>query len=192
MQSNQSDRAGESRDLRGCLLAPLFSCVFVTLGKRESILSSGYKVPESVLVIIYALTGEVLLIERADCAGFWQSVTGSKDTPQESFRDTAVREVWEETGIDVTKQGVSLVDWHLENVYEIYPGWRWRYQPDITHNREHVFGLRLAEPESCRLNPIEHTRQLWLPFLGAADLCYSASNAEAILQIPNFDSKFKP
>ncbi len=149
-----------------------------------------FKLPESVLVVIYAASGEVLLIERAESPGFWQSVTGSKDTVDESFGDAAMREVWEETGIDVGRRDVCLTDWSIENVYEIYPAWRRRYHPDVTHNLERVFGLRVTKPEVCRLNPREHVRQTWLPRLEAADRCYSPSNAEAILLIPSFDGKF--
>ena len=61
--------------------------------------SRGYKLPQSVLVIIHSPCGQVLLIRRVD-SGTWQSVTGSKDRPDESYWDTAVREVREETGLD--------------------------------------------------------------------------------------------
>ena len=57
-----------------------------------------FKIPQSVLVVIHTPTLDVLLIRRAvdapDGQAFWQSVTGSKDSPQEDWRDTAVREVW--------------------------------------------------------------------------------------------------
>ncbi len=84
-----------------------------------------YKIPESVLVVIYTPRGDVLLIRRAD-AGTWQSVTGSKDQAQESWAATAVREVQEETGINALHPQCRLHDWQLENVYDIYPAWRWR------------------------------------------------------------------
>ena len=51
------------------------------------------KIPESVLVVIHTPDLQVLLIERADKPGFWQSVTGSKDTLEESLHETARREV---------------------------------------------------------------------------------------------------
>ena len=98
-----------------------------------------YKVPESVLVVIHTPAREVLLIHRADATGYWQSVTGSKDHPQESWADTAVREVQEETGIAVGSMQVpaeNLRDWKLSNIYEIYPVWRHRYAPGVTHNTE--------------------------------------------------------
>ena len=37
-----------------------------------------YKIPVSVLVVVYTPELEVLLLERADKPGFWQSVTGSQ------------------------------------------------------------------------------------------------------------------
>jgi dATP pyrophosphohydrolase len=60
-----------------------------------------YKIPESVLVVIHTPEREVLLMERADRPGFWQSVTGSKDRPDEELFEVAVREVAEETGIRI-------------------------------------------------------------------------------------------
>ena len=142
-----------------------------------------YKIPASVLVVIHTPELEVLLIERADAPGFWQSVTGSKDTPNEAYRATAIREVREETGIDASAQDHWLVDWAVENVYEIYPGWLRRYEPGVTHNTERLFGLQVPLPKPVRLNPQEHTAQVWLPWLAAADRCFSPSNAEAILQL---------
>jgi dATP pyrophosphohydrolase len=141
-----------------------------------------YKIPESVLVVIHTRQRQVLVIERVDQAGFWQSVTGSRDTPHEALMQTALREVFEETGI--TASPVQWSDWGVENVYEIYPGWRHRYAPDVTHNTEHVFGLCLPAPCAVTLNPHEHTASLWLPYREAADVCFSPSNAEAILLLP--------
>ncbi len=143
-----------------------------------------FKIPESVLVVIHTPLREVLLIERADQPGFWQSVTGSRDSLSEALHDTALREVQEETGISANPG--ALVDWGLSNVYEIYPAWRHRYAPGITHNTEHVFGLCVAADAAVRLNPREHTAWQWLPFQQAADRCFSPSNAEAILLLPRF------
>ena len=142
---------------------------------------SAYKIPESVLVVIHTPALEVLLLERADAPGFWQSVTGSKDFAGEQWAATARREVGEETGI----RGGELVDWALENVYEIYPRWAARYAPGVTHNRERVFGLCVAEGTPVQLAPREHLRWQWLPWAAAADACFSPSNAEAILQLPH-------
>lgn len=141
-----------------------------------------FKIPRSVLVVIHTPALQVLLIERADRPGFWQSVTGSLDRDDEPLADTARREVAEETGITA---GV-LHDWALENVYEIYPTWRHRYAPGVTHNTEHVFGLTVPQALDVTLNPREHLAHAWLPWREAADRCFSPSNAEAILQLPRF------
>jgi dATP pyrophosphohydrolase len=145
-----------------------------------------YKIPESVLVVIHTPALEVLLIERADKPGYWQSVTGSLDAPDEPLEQTCRREVAEETGIDTDAAGGVLRDWALANRYEIYPVWRHRYAPGVTHNTEHVFGLTLPARVPVRLNPREHLAHLWLPWQEAADRCFSPSNAEAILQLPKF------
>jgi dATP pyrophosphohydrolase len=148
-----------------------------------------YKIPESVLVVVHTPALEVLLIERADKPGYWQSVTGSKDRVDEPLLDTCVREVAEETGIAIGSDAVprhALRDWGLSNVYEIYPVWRSRYAPGVTHNTEHVFGLTVPPGLAVRLNPREHLRHQWLPYRAAADRCFSPSNAEAILHLPRF------
>jgi dATP pyrophosphohydrolase len=147
-----------------------------------------YKIPQSVLVVIYTPSGQVLLIRRAD-AGTWQSVTGSKDFVNEDWADTAVREVHEETGIDARHPQCQLQDWQLENVYDIYPAWRWRYHPEVSRNTERVFGLRVPEPAPVTLSPAEHTDWQWLHWQAAADQCFSASNAEAILMLPRFQNQ---
>lgn len=146
-----------------------------------------YKIPESVLVVIYTPALEVLLIQRAGTdvgVEHWQSVTGSKDRWDEPWHETAAREVREETDIDVGAPGVLLTDWQLENVYDIWPQWRHRYAPEVTRNRERVFGLCVPNVQPVVLNPREHVRWQWLPWLAAADLCFSASNAEACLLLP--------
>jgi dATP pyrophosphohydrolase len=147
-----------------------------------------YKIPESVLVVIHSPELDVLLIERADKPGYWQSVTGSKDFPEEALPDTAAREVWEETGVAVGAPGAvprkNLRDWQLSNVYEIYPVWRHRYAPGVMTNTEHVFGLLVPRDIPITLAPREHLQYLWLPYREAADKCFSPSNAEAILQLP--------
>jgi dATP pyrophosphohydrolase len=151
-----------------------------------------YKIPESVLVVIHTAGLEVLLMERADRPGYWQSVTGSKDTPEERLIDTAVREVGEETGIIIGSPGVpmkNLREWQLSNVYEIYPVWRHRYAPGVTKNTEHVFGLQVPRDIPVALSPREHLDFVWLPYREAADKCFSPSNAEAILQLPNYPTR---
>lgn len=143
-----------------------------------------YKMPQSVLVVIHTPALDVLLLERADAPGFWQSVTGAKQTPDESWEHTAVREVAEETGIDARAPGCVITDWGLENVYEIYPRWRHRYAPGVTHNTEHVFGLCVPAGTPVRLAPREHMAYQWLPWREAVQRCFSPSNAEAIAWLP--------
>lgn len=140
-----------------------------------------YKQPVSVLVVIYTRALDVLLLERADYPGYWQSVTGSRDDA-EPLRDTAVREVREETGLDALSY--SLADWQQQNVYEIYPKWRHRYPPGTTLNTEHVFGLELPGQVAVQLAPREHVSWQWLPWQQAAEKVFSPSNRAAILELP--------
>lgn len=142
------------------------------------------KIPRSVLVVVHTAALEVLLLERADPPGFWQSVTGSLDHEDERFETAAAREVMEETGIDA--RAGRLTDWGLENIYDIYPRWLHRYAPGVTRNTERVFGLMVPAGTPVLLSPREHTACRWLPWREAADACFSPSNAEAILLLPQF------
>jgi len=142
----------------------------------------GTKIPVSVLVVIHTPDLRVLLLERADHPGFWQSVTGSVDRADEPLAATCRREVLEETGIDAAD--FSLSDWQLENRYEIYPHWRHRYPDGVTQNTEHVFGLMLPDALPVRLAPREHLAYAWLAWEDAAGRCFSWSNAEAIRSLP--------
>ena len=143
---------------------------------------SRYKIPESVLVVIHSPDLQVLLLERADHPGFWQSVTGSRASADEPLLQTCLREVQEETGID--PDPAAITDWQLENRYEIYAHWRARYAPGVTRNTEHVFGLLLPAPLPVRIAEREHLRAEWLPWREAAERCFSWSNVEAIRQLP--------
>ena len=144
-----------------------------------------HKIPVSALVVIYTPDLDVLLIERADHPGFWQSVTGSQD-PGETLLETAIREVGEETGFDAGRH--PLCDWNVSNVYEIYAVWRHRYAPGVTHNTEHVFGLRLPGRLEPTLAPKEHRDFRWLPWRDAANEVFSWSNRQAILMLPEKDA----
>ena len=142
------------------------------------------KIPISVLVVIHKSNGEVLLIERADKANFWQSVTGSVDSLNEDLGVAAAREVLEETGIDVDSLPAgSLQNMHHQIEYEIYPQWRHRYAPGVTRNAEHWFSLLAPDETQVQLAPREHVAYQWLPFTNAASKCFSRSNGEAILQL---------
>ena len=153
-----------------------------------------YKIPQSVLVVIYTKELDVLLIERADRPGFWQSVTGSRDSLSEPLVRTAIREVFEETGIRVVnkvarpeKHEVSIAcleDWKTENVFEIFCVWRHRFAPGVTENTEHVFSLLVPEKYPVVLAPKEHLNSAWLPYREAAEKCFSYTNRNAILELP--------
>lgn len=142
----------------------------------------GFKIPESVLVVVHTPELRVLILERADRVGFWQSVTGSKDHVDELLADTARREVFEETGI-VAGAG-RLTDWNHTIEYEIYPEWRARYAPGVVCNKEHWFGLLVSPEPSVRLAPREHLNYAWLDYREAARRCFSPSNCAAILELP--------
>jgi dihydroneopterin triphosphate diphosphatase len=139
-----------------------------------------HKLPVSVLVVIHTLALDVLLIKRADAMGLWQSVTGSLDALDEPLDQTARREVSEETGI----AGGVLRNWQRHNVYDIYERWRHRYAPGVTQNTEHVFGLTVPAGTPVILSPREHVAFEWLPWQEAAARCFSPSNREAILLLP--------
>ena len=149
-----------------------------------------YKIPRSVLVVIYTPLGKVLLIERANeegqASGVWQSVTGSLDHDNESFADCAAREVMEETGLDASAAAHALSDWHLENTYDIWPHYRHRYAPSVSRNTERVFGLCIPQPVAVQLAPREHVNQIWLPWNEAALKVRSASNEQAIARVARF------
>ena len=142
----------------------------------------GNKIPISTLVLVHTRALDVLLIERADFAGHWQSVTGSQEHG-ETLVETATRELLEETGLDASLYG-GVRDWDLTNVYEIFPQWRHRYPPGTTHNTEHVFSLEVPAPVAVMLAPGEHVSYEWLPWREAAARCFSWSNRDAILLLP--------
>lgn len=143
---------------------------------------TGHKQPVSVLVVIYTAALDVLLLERAAHPGYWQSVTGSREG-DESMQATAVREVAEETGLNTSQ--FELSDWNKTNHYEIFAEWRHRYAPGITKNTEHVFGLLLPERQVISISPTEHCQWRWAAWQEAAEACFSASNREAILELPS-------
>tara|TARA_B100000686_G_scaffold331249_1_gene394523 strand:- start:1243 stop:1704 length:462 start_codon:yes stop_codon:yes gene_type:complete len=136
-----------------------------------------YKDPISVLVVIYTSNLQFLLLERADHPGYWQSVTGSKHQG-ETLSQTATRETAEETGLNT--DNFLLTDLRLQNTYEIFQEWRWRYAPNVTHNTEHVFSLLLPKPVPVEVSPREHLRYAWLPQKEAIEKVFSYSNAKAI------------
>lgn len=141
-----------------------------------------FKTPISVLVLIHTVDLQVLIMERADKKGFWQSVTGSLEQ-DETPLETAIREVQEETGLDLKvmdDRQYQLEDWQTSNVYEIYPHWRYRYAPGVTHNTEHLFGLTLHKPLAVQLAPNEHINYEWVDWRDAAQRVFSWTNVDAL------------
>lgn len=138
-----------------------------------------YKMPVSVLVVVYNNNHQILLLERADKSGYWQSVTGSQEAG-ETLEQTARRELAEEAGIIST----DIVDWQLSSVFEIYPHWRHRYAPGVTHNTEHVFSVCIDASTPIKLSPREHLRYQWCPLEQAAEQVFSPSNRAALIQLP--------
>jgi dihydroneopterin triphosphate diphosphatase len=139
-----------------------------------------FKRPESVLVVVYDHHHQVLLLQRLDDADFWQSVTGAMEGLETPYQ-TALREVKEETGIDILQQGYTLKNEQRINHYPIRSAWRYRYAPEVTHNKEHVFSLEVRPEQPIRLT--EHSTYLWLPADQAAAKVWSDSNRRAILQL---------
>jgi dATP pyrophosphohydrolase len=139
----------------------------------------GFKLPESVLVVVHTPQLDVLLLERAAQPGFWQSVTGSREPDDPDLEAAARRELSEETGLSAG----TLTDWRLTNRYEIWPQWRSRYAPGVTHNTEHVFGFTVPDTAVATLDPAEHTSQLWLPWQQAMEKTFSPTNRDAIWQL---------
>ena len=139
-----------------------------------------YKTPVSALIVIHTPDLQILLLERADKSGFWQSVTGSIE-PGETPYDAAIREVKEETGLDAL--AYDFQDWHTSNIYEIYPHWRYRYAPGVVENTEHLFGLCLPAPLPVTLAPNEHTRYEWVDWRVAAKRVFSWTNVDALKRL---------
>ena len=139
-----------------------------------------FKTPISALVLIYTVDLQVLIMERADKPSYWQSVTGSLEQAETPLQ-TAIREVQEETGLDAAKY--TLQDWHASNIYEIYPHWRHRYAPEVTHNTEHLFGLLLPEPLPIKMAPNEHVQYEWVDWREAAKRVFSWTNVDALSKL---------
>ena len=134
------------------------------------------KKPISVLVLLHDHAGQILLLERLNPPGFWQSVTGSLEEGETPFQ-AALREVQEETGIRLPEN--TLRDWRHSTVYEIYEHWRHRYAEGVTHNTEHWFSAAVSRSTPIRLS--EHRAYVWLDVEAAAERVFSPSNREIIL-----------
>ena len=137
-----------------------------------------YKNPNSVLVVIYAeSTNRVLMLQRKDDLEFWQSVTGTLEEGETSWQ-AAVREVKEETGIDIIAEHLNLIDCNESVVFEIFPHFRYKYAPNVTHCREHWFLVAVKQEFEPILS--EHLAYRWLEAKQAAELTKSPNNAKVI------------
>ncbi|QIM62659.1 dihydroneopterin triphosphate diphosphatase [Pasteurellaceae bacterium Orientalotternb1] len=147
-----------------------------------------YKNPHSVLVVVYAQnTGRILMLQRQDDPEFWQSVTGTiemGETPEQ----TAIREVAEEIGVQILAKKLPLTDCQHYVEFEIFPQFRYKYAPEITHCTEHWFLLALSDEIEPRLT--EHLAYQWLSPQDAILLTKSPNNAQAIqLYLINLNKK---
>ena len=127
-------------------------------------------------MVVYAATGEVLLLRRTQPADFWQSVTGSLRWG-ESPLQAARRELYEETGI---MAGNQLQDLRHSEDFPIVPPWRSRYAPHVYYNREHWFSVHLAGRRIIHLNQQEHTDYQWFRAERGALIASSWTNRKAL------------
>ena len=138
-----------------------------------------YKRPESVLVVVYTVSGQTLLLKR-NRPVFWQSITGSLKWPDESAPDAAYRELEEETGIH------ALSGWRNRQhtyTFPILPEYRHRYAPGVSDNQEHLFSLELQETCQPVLSDAEHSSGLWLPIEEAITKVWSWTNRDALERV---------
>ncbi len=137
-----------------------------------------YKLPVSVLVVIYAQdTKRVLMLQRRDDPAFWQSVTGSLEEGETALQ-AAAREVKEEVAIDVDREQLTLTDCQRTVDFEIFSHLRHRYAPGTERNTESWFCLAL--PHEREIVFTEHLTYRWVNAVEAASLTKSWSNRQAI------------
>ena len=148
-------------------------------------MASNYRIPQSALTVVYNCAGQVLVMQRNDDPDFWQSVTGTLELGEKPI-ETALREVLEETGIDIIESAYQLVDCQKINTYDIRDRWKHRYPPGTPYNTEHVFAVEVANNQSISLT--EHSAYFWLDKTSAIKKVWSDTNREAILlYVPDID-----
>lgn len=146
-------------------------------------MTSHYRIPQSALTVVYNCAGQVLVMQRNDDPEFWQSVTGTLEQGERPI-ETALREVWEETSIDITQSAYQLIDCQKINTYDIRDRWKHRYPPGTPYNTEHVFVVEVANDQ--RISLTEHSAYLWLDKTSAMNKVWSDTNREAIfLYVPD-------
>lgn len=139
---------------------------------------SQYKRPESILLVTCTKQGQTLILKRIGHHTFWQSVTGSIRWSGETPAETAVRELREETGIEVCVDEIR--DWNRRFRFAIPAQVRHRYEPGVCMNVEHMFSVCLPKTFAISLQPEEHSDYLWLDLETAMDKVWSWSNREAM------------
>lgn len=145
-------------------------------------MTANFRIPQSALTVVYNQSGQVLVMQRNDDPDFWQSVTGTLEQGEQPI-ETAQREVFEETSIDITRSGYELIDCQKINTYEIRDRWKHRYPPNTPFNTEHVFAVEVANDQVIVLS--EHSAYLWLDKQSAMEKVWSDTNREAIaLYVP--------
>ena len=146
-------------------------------------MTSNYRIPQSALTVVYNCAGQVLVMQRNDDPEFWQSVTGTLEQGERPI-ETALREVLEETSIDITQSAYQLLDCQKINTYDIRDRWKHRYPPGTPYNTEHVFVVEVANDQ--RISLTEHSAYLWLDKISAMNKVWSDTNREAIfLYVPD-------
>lgn len=137
-----------------------------------------YKNNQSVLVVIYTKdTNRVLMLQRQDDPDFWQSVTGTIESG-ETPKKTAIRELWEEVRLEISENSTALFDCNESIEFEIFPHFRYKYAPNITHCKEYWF---LCEMEKEFIPVLsEHLAYQWVSPEQAIQMTKSSNNAEAI------------
>ena len=140
-------------------------------------------------MVVHDIDKNILLLERSDKKGYWQSVTGSLDSYSEPLFDAAKRELKEETGIDADK--FELKDWNIARHFKIFQHWAHRYPEDVKFNREHFFSLLVSRNLQIKLSPREHSSYCWLNSAEAIERCFSWTNKEAIRDLVKHPSSSK-
>ena len=137
-----------------------------------------FKNNQSVLVVIYAKdTNRVLMLQRQDDPEFWQSVTGTIESG-ETPKNTAIRELWEEVRLEISENSTALFDCNESIEFEIFPHFRYKYAPNVTHCHEHWFLLAVEQEFKPILS--EHLAHQWVSPEKAIQMTKSSNNAEAI------------
>lgn len=126
-------------------------------------------------VLIHVQRGaEFLVAKRSpDSGSYWHAIAGGVE-PGEEWHAAALRELWEETGLEAGE---------LEPIGEFaYVRESWESEPGV-HVDVHAF-LLVVEPEwEPELNE-EHTEYRWLPRDEAAELLFWPEPAALLRSLP--------